>query len=84
MLLACKTLSPQQGMPAVLTHPTDCSRAELVAVIGKVLNGAQVTVAADALTRYSPLIIEAHSVARLERLASKRAMAARKVYTAAA
>lgn len=57
-LTACASMSAGRDVPAVITSPTPASRAELVRVVGRALNGAPVTVADDALTRDSALIIE--------------------------
>ena len=57
-LAACAKLSPQSDLPAVITSPNPKSRAELVRVVRQALNGAPLTIADDALTRDSTLIIE--------------------------
>ncbi len=57
-LAACATGSPKRDVPAVITTPTAESRAELVRVVGRAVNGAPLTIADDALTRDSTLIIE--------------------------
>jgi hypothetical protein len=57
-LAACPKGSPQHDLPAVLTNPTPESHAELVRLVSGALNGASVTIADDALTRDSLLIIE--------------------------
>jgi hypothetical protein len=57
-LMACASMSAARDVPAVITRPTPESRAELVRVVARVLNGAPVTLADDALTRDSALIIE--------------------------
>jgi hypothetical protein len=44
--------------PAVLTNPTAQSRAELVNVVSRAMNGAPVTLADDALTADDTLIVE--------------------------
>jgi len=63
---ACAQRSANADLPAVLTFPTDSARAELLRVVGGALNGAPVTLAADALTREDTLIVE-----RAERRDSK-------------
>lgn len=55
---ACAQRSAQPDLPAVLTNPTGEARAELLRVVGEALNGAPVTLAADALTREDTLIVE--------------------------
>jgi hypothetical protein len=55
---ACAQRSAQADVPAVLVSPTEAARAELLRVTGEALNGAPVTLAADALTREDTLIVE--------------------------
>ncbi len=57
-LSACKTATTQEDVPALIAEPTPESRAELMRVVSKALNGALVTLADDALTQNSQLIIE--------------------------
>ena len=57
-LAACASAPPQRDVPAVLTSPSPESHAELVRVVSRALNGASLTIADDALTRDSALIIE--------------------------
>jgi hypothetical protein len=45
-------------VPALITNPTAESRAELLRLVSRALNGASLTIADDALTRDSTLIIE--------------------------
>jgi hypothetical protein len=45
-------------VPAVITNPGPKSRAELARVVSRALHGAPLTLAEDALTRESTLIIE--------------------------
>jgi hypothetical protein len=58
VLAACPKGSSQHDLPAVLTNPTPQCHAELVRLVSGALNGASVTIADDALTRDSVLIIE--------------------------
>ena len=58
MLVGCGTLRAEADTPAVIVDPTAQSRAELVRAVGAALHGAQVTVADDALTHESALLIE--------------------------
>jgi hypothetical protein len=53
---ACGSLAQEQ--PAVISAPTAESRAELARVVTAALNGQPVTLADDALTRDSVLMIE--------------------------
>ena len=57
-LAACAQRSAQPDLPAVLTNPSGEARADLLRVVGDALNGAPVTLAADALTREDTLIVE--------------------------
>jgi hypothetical protein len=57
-LAACATVPPTREVPAVLTSPTPKSRADLLRLVREALHGAPVTLADDALTRESTLIIE--------------------------
>jgi hypothetical protein len=57
-LAACATTSGRRDLPAVLTNPTAESRAELVRRVSGALHGAPITIADDALTRDSTLIVE--------------------------
>ena len=57
-LAACKTGTVRADMPAYLVDPTPESRAELQRVVSDALNGRAVTIADDALTNDSLLIIE--------------------------
>ena len=54
---ACGTLSAQE-QPAVIAAPTAQSRAELARVVSAAMNGQAVTLADDALTRDSVLMLE--------------------------
>ena len=55
---ACAQRTAQPDVPATLTAPTDDTRAELLRVVGGAMNGAPVTLAADALTNDDTLIVE--------------------------
>jgi hypothetical protein len=55
--LACSTLSAQE-QPAVISSPTDASRAELFRVVTAATGGQGITLAGDALTRDSVLTLE--------------------------
>jgi hypothetical protein len=57
-LAACATISGRRDLPAVLTNPTAQTRAALARAVSGALHGAPVTLADDALTRDSTLIIE--------------------------
>ena len=54
---ACGTLSAQE-QPAVIAAPTPQSRAEIERVVSAAMNGQPVTLADDALTRDSVLMIQ--------------------------
>jgi len=58
VLVACRTAAPSDAARAVLTNPTAETRAELTQVVSAALGGAGVTLADDALTHESELIIE--------------------------
>ena len=55
---ACAQRAAQTDVPAVLTSPTEATRAELLRVVSEAMEGAPVTLAADALTREDTLIVE--------------------------
>ena len=55
---ACAQRSAQPEVPALLTAPTDETRAELLRVVSGAMSGAPVTLAADALTSDDTLIVE--------------------------
>ncbi len=57
-LAACATVSTARDLPAVITTPTAESRAELLRVVTRALDGVPLTIADDALTRDSALIME--------------------------
>jgi hypothetical protein len=57
-LAACATVPPTRDVPAVLTSPTPKSQAELLRLVREALHGATVTLADDALTRESTLLID--------------------------
>src|ERR671936_958060 len=58
LLCACTSSLAQREVPAIIDQPTPASRAELARVVSADLTGAPVTLADDALTRDSLLIIE--------------------------
>ncbi len=49
---------PGSELPARIVNPSDASRAELERAVGDMLFGAEVTLAEDALTESSVLILE--------------------------
>jgi hypothetical protein len=57
-LAACRTVPAQSEAPAVITNPTEQSRAALSQAVSQAMNGAPVTLADDALTKSDSLIIE--------------------------
>jgi hypothetical protein len=56
-LPACRSWSAPPPQPALITHPTAQSRADLEHAVSQALHGAHVRLADDALTRDSSLII---------------------------
>lgn len=57
-LAACRARAEPWGAPAVITHPTTASRAELERAVSQAIaGGAPVILAADALTHDSLLIV---------------------------
>jgi hypothetical protein len=57
MPCACGTISAQE-QPAFIATPTPQSRAEIERIVSAAMNGQPVTIAADALTRDSVLVIQ--------------------------
>ncbi len=66
-LASCKTMPPSKGVPAVLQNTSDETIAELTEVISNALNGVRVTLAPDALTTGSTVIIEKQNFAAIGR-----------------
>jgi hypothetical protein len=64
-VLACATLAATE-QPALIERPTPESNAELARVLGEAFNGRSVTIADDALTRDSALVIEHRAIKGLE------------------
>jgi hypothetical protein len=56
--LACRTVRPRHDVPAVIVDPTARSRAALARAVSAALGGAPVTLADDALTQESTLLVE--------------------------
>ncbi len=56
-LSACASMA-QQDVAAVIVEPSSESRVEILRIVSTALNGANITIAADALTRESMLIVE--------------------------
>jgi hypothetical protein len=64
-LSACKTSDVRTDVAARISNPTAESRAEILHVIGDALDSREVTIAGDAFTESSLLIIEpAHLMGR--------------------
>lgn len=60
---ACNSAPPRAGeTPARLVNPTAETRAELERAVSEMLGGAPVTLAADALTQTSVLVLEGSRV----------------------
>jgi hypothetical protein len=58
-LAGCESLPrAAQEVPALITQPSDASRAELARVVSNALGGVRVTLADDALTRESAFTLE--------------------------
>jgi hypothetical protein len=57
-LAGCATATTRPDLPAMLTNPNAESRAELARRVSGALHGAPITIADDALTRESTLIVE--------------------------
>ena len=55
---ACKTAPFRQESPAVILEPSPRSREELAGAVSTALNGVSVTLADDALTRETTLVLE--------------------------
>ncbi len=66
-LAACKTIPPTKGAPAVLQQASDATTAELTEIISTALHGVRVTLAPDALTTDSTIIIEKQNFAAIGR-----------------
>lgn len=76
-LSACAPLPAREDVAAVLVAPTAASRAELREVVSRALNGTAVTIADDALTRSSTLLLERPEPGnRLDRPATGRTLGA--------
>lgn len=58
LLASCALSQAQPDTPAVIVQPTAASRAELLAAVTGALDNASLTLAADALTHSSSLIVE--------------------------
>ena len=57
-LSVCRTAPVRRELPAVIAEPSSRSRAELAGAVSAALNGVSVTLADDALTRESTLVLE--------------------------
>ncbi len=56
-LSACASMA-QQDVPALIVEPSSESRVEILRIVHSALNASNVTIAADALTHESVLVIE--------------------------
>jgi len=63
----CSSPPAQPDVPAVLTNAGPATRAELERVVSTALNGAPVTLAEDALSTESILIIERAAIRSIDR-----------------
>lgn len=66
LVCACKSLPAKGEQPAVLVNPTAESRAELQLAVSKMLAGADVLLADDALMETSVLLVERQRIRSLE------------------
>ena len=57
-LASCQARPASEDVPALVTRPSAESRAELARIVASALTGGPLTLADDALTRDSTLIIE--------------------------
>lgn len=57
LLPACSAWPRTAAIPAVITHPTAASRADLELAVSRALGGGPVRLAGDALTRSASLIV---------------------------
>lgn len=57
-LPACRTWPQEAGTPAIVTHPTAASRADLEFAVSQALGGGPVRLADDALTRDSLVVVD--------------------------
>lgn len=64
----CQTLTAQSDIPALITHPTDESRAALKNALAEAFHGTEVTLADNALTQTSLLTIEFGARHTIEKL----------------
>ena len=70
MFAGCQTLTTQPDIPALITNPTEESRAALNIVLAEVFHRKEVTLADNALTETSLLTIESgarHIIGKLSR-----------------
>ncbi len=58
VVAGCQTLTAESDVPAVITNPTDASRAALHHALSEAFHDTEVTLADDALTQTSLLTIE--------------------------
>ncbi len=58
LIAGCQTLTAESDMPALITDPTDESRAALENALSEAFHDTEVTLADDALTQTSLLTIE--------------------------
>ena len=63
LLVACSTPAIQADIPALLTNPGEDTRLEIEQSLSAALDGAKITIAPDALTHSSVLMIE-HGMSR--------------------
>lgn len=56
-LAACRGWPADRGVPAIVTHPTAASRADLERAVSQAFGGMPVRLARDALTRESVMMV---------------------------
>lgn len=66
VLSGCNMNGMTEERPALIVNPTDASRAELRRAVSEMLSGADITLADDALTTSSVLLIERKRIRSLD------------------
>ena len=70
IIAGCQALTAQSDIPALITNPTDESRAALKRALGEAFHGTEVTLADNALTQTSLLTVESgvrHIIGKIPR-----------------
>ena len=71
LLSGCRGLGTNSDLPALITEPDDASRAALQSTLSGLFGGYEVTLADDALTRSSLLVLELGAQKTLSNLPAK-------------